>query len=156
MIGDRVKAERTQRSWSQQELADRAGLEQSYISKLELNLRPRPSGEALQKLAQAFGITIDDLLKESPIPSEDLLHAPAELLRAVWPPEEIQRLEDDWPDLGAEVRQEWWTTARRWYAKRREIAEARRLLDEVNRYHTQQDASEAQRRATQQPRVGGR
>jgi transcriptional regulator with XRE-family HTH domain len=62
MIGERVKQERERRGWSQEELAQRAALGQSYISKLELNRSSNPTKDALERLARAFSITVDELL----------------------------------------------------------------------------------------------
>jgi len=51
MVGDWVKAEREKRGWSQRGLAQRAGLEQSYLSKLERNKSVRPGADIIQRLA---------------------------------------------------------------------------------------------------------
>jgi transcriptional regulator with XRE-family HTH domain len=66
VIGDRVKAGREQRQWSQYDLARESGVSQSAIAKIETGQRPRPSGNVLQKLARALDTTVDALLQDGP------------------------------------------------------------------------------------------
>lgn len=61
-IGERIKAAREARNWSQHDLARKSGVTQGTISKLELGQRRTPSGAILEKLAHALGLTVDDLL----------------------------------------------------------------------------------------------
>ena len=62
-IGDRIMALRTARGWSQPELARRAGLaSKTLISNYELGYRS-PSCESLLRIADAFGVTADYLLR---------------------------------------------------------------------------------------------
>ena len=75
MVGAWVKAERERRGWSQSELARRAGLAQSYISRMEVNARTKPSLKVVEQLAHAFEIRPDQLMQAvgtiSSAPSED-------------------------------------------------------------------------------------
>ncbi len=73
-IGVAVKRLRERRGWTQRDLAAESGLSQSYIAKLEPPSRPgelkssretNPSLAVLGQLAEAFGITIEQLLRES-------------------------------------------------------------------------------------------
>lgn len=61
-----VRVLRHQLGWTQQDLADNAGLPQPTISKLE-NAPEDCSLEVFLKVASAFGITIYDLAKEPAI-----------------------------------------------------------------------------------------
>jgi transcriptional regulator with XRE-family HTH domain len=63
---------RTQRGWSQGELARRAGVIQNYISKLENNRIEWPNMYHLQKIANAFGVPLTTLIqsREGDMPSE--------------------------------------------------------------------------------------
>src|SRR5206468_3717816 len=61
VIGERIKFEREQHSWSQSELARQSGVNQAYISQLERGIRKRASAEILQRIARAFGLTVDAL-----------------------------------------------------------------------------------------------
>ena len=69
-----LKRLREARRLTQAELAQRAGLSQGYIAKLEPSNRPdqyksshqtNPSLAVLTQLAQGLGITIEHLLRES-------------------------------------------------------------------------------------------
>lgn len=59
--GRRIKMAREVRGWNQTELATRAGVARSYISKLESNVYPSPSAAHLQRIADALGVSITDL-----------------------------------------------------------------------------------------------
>ncbi|MBS7457160.1 helix-turn-helix domain-containing protein [Coralloluteibacterium stylophorae] len=54
-FGDYLRHARVQRGWTQPEAAARAGIEQSYLSKLETG-KSIPSGEIYDRLAGAYGI----------------------------------------------------------------------------------------------------
>ncbi len=60
-FGRRVRAVRTERGWSQEELADRAGLHRTYISSLERGQR-NVSLENIRHLADALDVSPGDLL----------------------------------------------------------------------------------------------
>ncbi len=73
-IGAALKRLRERRGWTQRDLAAQSGLSQSYIAKLEPPNRPgeykssrqiNPSLAVLGQLAEAFGIPIEQLLRES-------------------------------------------------------------------------------------------
>lgn len=54
-VGKRIKELRDQRGWAQKKLADRSGLAQAHISKIENGeLKTTPTRETLLKLARAF------------------------------------------------------------------------------------------------------
>jgi transcriptional regulator with XRE-family HTH domain len=61
-LGGRIRQRRSERGWSANHLAQRAGVSSSYLSKLERDVAPRPSGEVLGRLAAALGTTIADLV----------------------------------------------------------------------------------------------
>lgn len=50
------------KGWSQQELADKSGVSQTYISELEAN-KKQPTVPIAQKLALALGVSIGELLQ---------------------------------------------------------------------------------------------
>jgi transcriptional regulator with XRE-family HTH domain len=60
-LGEQFKKIRAEIGLSQPELAVLAGIEQSYLSKLE-NDKSLPSSEVLRKLLQAFGLSLTDLI----------------------------------------------------------------------------------------------
>jgi transcriptional regulator with XRE-family HTH domain len=54
-FGDYLKHRRTELGWTQPDAAAKAGIEQSYLSKLETG-KSIPSGDVYQRLVAAFGI----------------------------------------------------------------------------------------------------
>lgn len=62
-VAQRLKALRKERRWSQEELAQAAGVDQHQLSRYE-NGHAVPSAEALVKLAQALDVSVDYLLIE--------------------------------------------------------------------------------------------
>lgn len=97
MLGTRIKAARERKEWSQYELARQSGVSQSAIAKIETGARSRPSGDILQKLAQALDTTVEVLLHE-PAPPDDAGAPPVDLLRAAGYSEPlIARLVESWP-----------------------------------------------------------
>ncbi len=61
-IGERVKRQRISRGFTQTELAQRSGVRQSLISRLENGTRDNPSADILRRLAKALGCTTDYLV----------------------------------------------------------------------------------------------
>lgn len=80
-IGDRIKAERDARGWSQAQLAKRAGVSQQLITRLETG-KARETKRIVQ-LAKVFGMTAEDLQGEqsSAIAPERLAHRVCDFLR---------------------------------------------------------------------------
>jgi transcriptional regulator with XRE-family HTH domain len=62
MLAKRVKELRKQRGWTQQKLAEKAGLAFNTITKIEQSLAEHPNLKTLLKLADAFGISLDELV----------------------------------------------------------------------------------------------
>lgn len=62
-LGARVRALRSAKDWSQEDLADHTGLHRTYISGIERGTR-NPTLSLLAKLAKALGVKLHDLLKD--------------------------------------------------------------------------------------------
>ena len=60
-IGKRVRKLRTDRGWSQEELADRSGVNRSYMSRVELG-KSDVSLSVLHKIARTLEISLSELL----------------------------------------------------------------------------------------------
>ena len=60
--GDRIKAIRGQRNWTQEELAEAAGISKSFLSDIE-NDKRNISSESALKIADALGISLDYLIR---------------------------------------------------------------------------------------------
>jgi transcriptional regulator with XRE-family HTH domain len=61
-LGLNVQDLRRARGWSQEELADRAGLHRTYVSGVERGVR-NPTITIVEKLALALGTTIGELTR---------------------------------------------------------------------------------------------
>lgn len=57
-----IKAARTEKGWSQEELADQAGLHRTYISGVERGVR-NPTVTVVEKIAVALGVEAGELLR---------------------------------------------------------------------------------------------
>ena len=68
-IGLRVKQLRERFRWTQGQLADRTGLARSYITRLEMGER-NPKRETLERFAEAFRMSVDELLDVSKVREE--------------------------------------------------------------------------------------
>ena len=62
----RIKFERIKRNWSQEQLAEYADLNRNTIGNLDRGIAS-PTVETLEKLANAFGMTVLDLIDVSKI-----------------------------------------------------------------------------------------
>ena len=62
-IGENIKRIRTDAGLTQTEVAERAGISQAYLSQIESDLRSMDV-KAADKLAQALGVTLNDLMRE--------------------------------------------------------------------------------------------
>jgi len=61
-LGERIKKYRKKMGWSQQKLAEKAGLSYNVITKLEQGLAKQPTIQTVVKIANAFGISLDKLI----------------------------------------------------------------------------------------------
>lgn len=62
-FGENLKAARKALGWSQERLANEAGMEsKGYISLLEKGERPLPPGNTLDKLAAALGVSVQQII----------------------------------------------------------------------------------------------
>jgi transcriptional regulator with XRE-family HTH domain len=62
MLDKRLKELRKKSGWSQQKLAEKAGLSYNVITKIEQGVAKRPTIQTMMKLADAFGITLDEIV----------------------------------------------------------------------------------------------
>lgn len=80
-IGSRVKTLRGEKRWTQEKLAQEAGISKSFVSEVESG-QSKPRGPILVKLARALGASLDFLLTGSspPAPRVDNIEIPTELV----------------------------------------------------------------------------
>lgn len=62
VLANNVRNERIRQNWTQEQLAERAGLSQTYVSQLESAIRS-VTVDVIEKLASALGLDGDELLK---------------------------------------------------------------------------------------------
>lgn len=62
-IGKTIRKYRQEKKMSQEALARAADLSLPTIVKIESGETPNPSIDTVQKIAKAFGVSIDDLMK---------------------------------------------------------------------------------------------
>ena len=62
MLAENIKRYRAKKGFSQEQLAQTAGVTYSALSKIEAGYHTDPRVRTLQKIARALGVTIDDLM----------------------------------------------------------------------------------------------
>ena len=62
MIARRLKELRKKFGWSQQKLADKAGVSYNTVTKIEQGAATMPTIQTMIKIADAFGISLDELV----------------------------------------------------------------------------------------------
>lgn len=77
LLGLRIQSLRIALGLSQREVADRAGLESSYISRLENGRHPSPSADVVGRIAAALGVDPDALLHRGSPDNPDVLRVKA-------------------------------------------------------------------------------
>lgn len=65
-IRDRLLAYRADRGWSQARTAEESGVAPATIAHIETGANRRPRRITLMKLAQSFGVSLDDFLSDGP------------------------------------------------------------------------------------------
>lgn len=64
MLAENIKRYRGLLGWSQEKLAQKAGVTYSALSKIEAGYHTDPRVRTVQKIAIALKVTIDDLMEE--------------------------------------------------------------------------------------------
>lgn len=68
-LGEKLKALRMVRGWSQRELARQSGVRQTLLSELESGKKEDTTGHNLRKLAETLQVSVDYLLGKRNDPS---------------------------------------------------------------------------------------
>lgn len=63
-IGNKIKQLRSKQGLTQDELARKSDLPYTTLTKIESNVITKPSIQTVVKIANGFGITIDNLMKK--------------------------------------------------------------------------------------------
>lgn len=67
-LGERITALRERRGWSQNQLAERAGVERSHLSKIVRGRYENTGHGTLAKIAAALGVDLSEITGERPLP----------------------------------------------------------------------------------------
>ena len=62
-IGENIKKYRNKQGLSQEDFAKKSGVKYTTLTKIESNVIKKPSVIIMSKLAKAFGVFIEDLIK---------------------------------------------------------------------------------------------
>ncbi len=62
-IGENIKKQRARTGLSQEDFAKKSGVKYTTLTKIESNVIKKPSVMIMSKLAKAFGVSIEDLIK---------------------------------------------------------------------------------------------
>lgn len=65
MLGERIKTFRTEQKMSISELAEKAGVAKSYLSSIERNKQTNPSIQFIEKVSEALGVSVNELLYDA-------------------------------------------------------------------------------------------
>jgi XRE family transcriptional regulator of biofilm formation len=71
-IGERVKQLRSEKGYSLNELAERAGVAKSYLSSIERDIQSNPSIHFLEKISAVFGVPIETFFQPQQVPEHNL------------------------------------------------------------------------------------
>ena len=72
MIGDNIKQIRELKKLGVNELARRSNISGSYLSNIEKGIKTNPSIDALEKIAEALEVSVDEFFKSEPLSEEKL------------------------------------------------------------------------------------
>jgi len=62
-IGENIKKQRAKIGLSQEDFAKKSGVKYTTLTKIESNVIKKPSVMIMSKIAKAFGVSIEDLIK---------------------------------------------------------------------------------------------
>lgn len=62
-IGENIKKQRARIGLSQEDFAKKSGVKYTTLTKIESNVIRKPSVIIMSKIAKAFGVSIEDLIK---------------------------------------------------------------------------------------------
>ncbi|MBU3965243.1 helix-turn-helix domain-containing protein [Patescibacteria group bacterium] len=62
-IGENIKKQRAKTGLSQEDFAKKSGVKYTTLTKIESNVIKKPSVMIMSKIAKAFGVSIEDLIK---------------------------------------------------------------------------------------------
>lgn len=101
-FGQILKAIRREKEVSQRELADKVGVDFSYISKIENDRLPPPSAETILKISEVLKIPSEALLVSSgkvSLEIRDVISSSMEAIKFMNEAKKLNLTEDNWKTL---------------------------------------------------------
>jgi transcriptional regulator with XRE-family HTH domain len=101
-FGEALKQIRRDKEVSQRELAERVGVDFSYISKIENDRMPPPAADTIEEICEALDVSPDDLLPlTGKVPSsiKDALGSSSAALGFMREASEMGLSEEEWKEL---------------------------------------------------------
>ncbi|MGP1603305.1 MAG: helix-turn-helix domain-containing protein [Treponema sp.] len=74
IVGQNIRQLRKQSGWTQEKLAEKAGISVPFMTQIEL-ARKTASLDVIGAIAKAFGVSYERLFKSSTIENKDILYA---------------------------------------------------------------------------------
>ncbi|MGH8543779.1 MAG: helix-turn-helix domain-containing protein [Gammaproteobacteria bacterium] len=106
-FGHNLRELRRSKGVSQRDLAEKVGVDFSYISKLENDRLPPPAGDTIVKICKELGIPPDELLASTgkmPTDVKESLSTSTGALEFVRQAHEMNLTEDEWKTLTKRLR----------------------------------------------------
>jgi transcriptional regulator with XRE-family HTH domain len=70
MDGNKLKRMRIEKGVSLSKLSEQTGISKSYLSLIERNIQKKPSLDILAKIAETFGVKVEDLVRREEAETE--------------------------------------------------------------------------------------
>lgn len=74
IMGQNIRQLRKQSGWTQEKLAEKAGISVPFMTQIEL-ARKTASLDVIESIAKAFGVSYERLFKSNTIENKDILYA---------------------------------------------------------------------------------
>lgn len=106
-FGQNLRELRRSKGVSQRDLADRVGVDFSYISKLENDRLPPPAGDTIVKICEVLEVPADELLASTgkmPTDIKEMLSASPSALHFVRQAHEMKLTDDEWRALAKRMK----------------------------------------------------
>ena len=106
-FGQALRDLRREKGVSQRELADKVGVDFSYISKIENDRLPPPAADTIMKICQVLGVLPDELLASTgkmPTEVKEMLSTSPAALQFMRQAHEMGITEEEWEKLSKRLK----------------------------------------------------
>lgn len=101
-FGQKLRELRKAKNFSQRELADKVGVDFSYISKVENDRLPPPAGDTIVKICEILEVEADSLLAltgKMPSETKEMLSSSVGAQKFIKQAQEMSLTDDEWHKL---------------------------------------------------------